>query len=147
MLCGLRHRILHGTGKVPPLDRELDADEAAVVLAIDEGGAIADRDIGQLLQRDLLTAGGRHQNIADCYRIVAILALEPNDEIEFLVLLNDLRGDVAADRGLDEVVYIVDVEPEAGDLRSVDLDREARLAEFLNQRDVADARGRVPKRP
>ena len=79
------------------------------------------------------------EDIADRHRIVAILPLQPDDEVELLFLLHDLGGDIAADRGLDQRVDVVDVDPVAGDLGAIDLDREARLAEFLHQRHVADA--------
>jgi hypothetical protein len=32
----------------------LDSDKAAVVLAVDEGGAVPDSDIGKFLERDVL---------------------------------------------------------------------------------------------
>ena len=56
-----------------------------------------------------------------CYRVVAILRLEPDDEIELLLLLHDLGRDVAADGGLDQAVDVVDVDPVARDLVAIDL--------------------------
>ena len=64
---------------------------------------------------------------------------KPHDEVELLLLLHHLGGDVAADGGLDQAVDVGDVEAVAGDLGAVDLDRQAGLAELLHQRDVADA--------
>ena len=69
-----------------------------------------------------------------CHRIVAILALQPDDEVELLFLLDHLGRDVAADRGLDQAVDIGDVDAVASDRGPIDLDHEARLAELLDQR-------------
>ena len=83
--------------------------------------------------------GRGHEDVADRVRVVAILRLEPDDEVELLLLLHDLRRDVAADGGLDEAVDVGDVDPVARDLGAIDCDRQARLAELLDQRHVADA--------
>ena len=99
----------------------------------------ADRDVGELLQRDLLAAGRGDEDVADRSGSSRYLRLEPDDEVELLLLLHDLGRGVAADRGLDQAVDVVDVDAVAGDLGAVDLDREARLAELLDQRHVADA--------
>ena len=66
-------------------------------------------------------------------------SLEADDEVELLLLLHHLGRDVAADRGLDQAVDVGDVEAVAGDLRAIDRDGQARLAQLLHQGDVADA--------
>ncbi len=58
--------------------------------------------VGELLQRDVLPVGRRDEDVADGDGVVAILALEPDDEVELLLLLHDLGRDIAADRGLDQ---------------------------------------------
>ena len=100
-------------------------------------GAIGHRNIGQLLQRNLLAAGRGHRDVADFLRIVAVLLLEPDDEIELLFALHDFGGDIAADGGRDQAIDVVDVQTVAGDLGAVDLDGQAGLAQFLHQGHVA----------
>jgi hypothetical protein len=69
-----------------------------------------------------------HQDVANRDGIVAILALEPDDEVELFLLLDDLRRRVAADRGLDQSIDVVDVDSVARGLVAIDLDGQARLA-------------------
>ena len=111
---------VHRAGKVASLHRELHADVARIVLAVDERGAVGHVDVGELLERDLLPAGRRHQDVADLLRVVAVLLLEAHDEIELLLALHHLGGDVPADGGLDQGVDVGDVETVAGDLGAVD---------------------------
>src|SRR6185312_7266778 len=114
-------------------------DEPAIVLAINEGRAVADRDVGELLQGDVRTRRSSHQDVANRDGIVAILALEPDDEVELFLLLDDLSRRVAADRGLDQSIEVVDVDAVARGLVAIDLDGQARLAELLDQRHVVNA--------
>ena len=96
-----------------------------------------DLDVGEFLERDLLAARRRHQDVADLLRVVAVLLFQADDEIELLFALHHLRGHVAADGGLDQAVDVGDVQAVAGDLGAVDVDGQARLAELLHQRHVA----------
>ena len=131
--------LVDGAGQVAALDRELHADKARIVLAVDEGRAVGDLDLGELLERDLLAARRRHQDIADLFGRAAVLRRQADDEVELLFLLHDLCGDVAADRRLDDAVDVVDIEAVARDGVAVDLDGQARLSQFLDECDVMDA--------
>src|SRR5512144_2351594 len=86
----------------------------------------------------MLPSRRRHEHVADSDRVVAILALEPDDEVELLILLDHLRRDVAPDRGLDEAVDVVDVDPVPGDLAAIDLDFEAGLSKLLDKGHIPD---------
>ena len=81
----------------------------------------------------------RDQDVADGNGIVAVLALEADDEVELLFLLDDRGCNVAADRGLDQAVDVVDIDAVAGDLAAIDCDRKGGLAELLDQGDVVDS--------
>ena len=96
-------------------------------------------DVGQLLQRNLLAGGGCDRDVADLFRIVAILLLQPHHQVELLFLLHHLGGDIAADRGLDQLVHVIDIQAIAGDAIPLDRDREAGLTQFLHQGHIADA--------
>ena len=100
-----------------PFDRELHADVARIVLAVDERGAVGHLDVGEFLERDLLPAGCRDQDVADLLGRVPVVAVEADHEIELLFLLHHLGGHVAADGGGDQGVDVVDVQAIAGDPR------------------------------
>ena len=77
--------------------------------------------------------------LRDLLRRLAILRLQPHDEIERALALHDLRRRRAADGGFDQAVHRVGAEAVARHLRAIDRDRHARLAELLHERDVVDA--------
>src|SRR5262249_7830213 len=118
---------------------ELHADIARVVLAIDEGGTVDHLNVRELLERNLLPAGGCNENIADFVRVVAVLLIEAHDQIELLLSLFNLRRHVPTNGRLNERVDIGDVDAVARDLGTVDVDGETRLPELLHQCDVAYA--------
>ena len=66
-------------------------------------------------------AGVATRMLPICHGIVAILPLQPNDEIKLFFLLDDLCGDIAADRGLDQAVNVVDVDSVASNRGPIDL--------------------------
>ncbi len=96
-------------------------------------------NVGEILQRYLLPARRGHSNVADFIGSVAILAVETNDQVELPLTLNDLCRDVAADRGLNQPVDVRDVQSVPGDLRAIDMNRQARLSELLDERHVTNA--------
>src|ERR1700690_2160509 len=133
-LCvDLLHGIAHRTGQIASFNRELNSDVARIVLAINERGAARYPDVCELLERNLLSAGRRHEDVADLLRAVAVLALEANDQIELFLFLYYAGGDVSADRCLNQRIDVSDVQTITGNPRTVDVDRQTRLPEFLHQ--------------
>ena len=135
----LLHGIVHRAGQIASLHRELHPDVARIVLAVDERGAVGHLDVREFLERNLLSAGRGHQDIADLLRIVPVLAFEAHDEIELLFFLHHLGGHVPADGGLNQGIDVGDVQTVTGDPGAVDLDGQTRLPELLHQGHVADA--------
>ena len=83
--------IVHRAGQVAAFHRELHADVARIVLAINERGAVRDLDVGKFLQWNLLTVGRRDQDVADLLRVVAELLFQPHHQVELLFALHHLR--------------------------------------------------------
>ena len=69
-------------------------------------------------------AGVGDEDVADLLRRLAILRLEPNDEIERALTLHDLRGRGAAHGRFDQAVHVGDVDAIARDLVAIDVDGE-----------------------
>src|SRR6185437_8609006 len=132
-------RSLHGAGEVAAVYGVLDADEAAVVLPIDERRAVRHLDVGQILERDMLAVRGGDEDAADLLRVLAILRLEAHDEVVEALALLHLRGDAPADRRLNEGIDIAGVDTVSRDPGAIDRDRERRLAKLLDERQIADA--------
>ena len=130
---------LDGAGQVAVLDAELDADEARVVLAVDERGALVDPDVRELAERQVLAVRCRDQQVLDRVEVLTEWLLEPDDEVELALPLDHLRGRGPADRGFDQRIDVRDVQPVAGDQLTVRFDRQARLSELAHQGDAGDA--------
>ena len=73
-----------------------------------------------------------------CSTWLAVLRLVADDDVEALLAVDDLRGHLAADRGLDHVLHVGDIEAVAGDLVAVDLDIDVGLAQLLEYAEVLD---------
>ena len=76
--------------------------------------------------------------LPDFLRVVAELLFQAHHQVELLFALHHLRRGRPADGRLDQAVDVGDVQAVAGDLGAVDVHGQARLAEFLDQRDVFD---------
>ena len=102
----------------------------------------ASLDGGEFGERDLLAGGRGHEQIADFARARTVLRLHADDEVEEFFALDDLRGGLAADCGLDDRFDIVDIDAVARDFRAVGIDGQAGLAEFADDGELLEA-GRV----
>src|SRR6185312_1642905 len=118
--------------------RVLDADEAAVILTVDERGSVRHVDFGEILERNLLAIRCGDEDAADLLRILAILRLESYDEIVQSLALLYLFRDAAADCGFDEGVDIAGVDAVARDLGTIHRHRQRGLAELLDEGEIAD---------
>ena len=89
-------------------------------------------------ERDLRAVRRGDEDVADGLRVVAELRFQAHHQVELLFALHHLRRGSPADGGLDQAVDVGDVQAVAGDFGAVDVHRQARLAEFLDQRDLLD---------
>ena len=84
-------------------------------------------------------AGRGHQDVADLLGVVAVLLLQAHDEVELLFPCTTWVATSPPMAVCDQPVDVGDIQAVARDLGAIDRDGEARLAELLHQRDVADA--------
>ena len=135
----LLNGIAHRPSQIASFHRELDADVARIVLAVNERGAVRHLDVRELLERNLLSGRRGHQDISDFLGVVPVLAIEADDEIELLFSLHHLGGHIPADGCLDQAVDVGDVQTETSNPGTVDLDGQTRLPELLHQRHITDS--------
>src|ERR1019366_7838482 len=90
--------------KVTPFHRKLHADVARIVFTINKRSAAALLNRSECGQRYLLTRGRRNQQIPNLRRVGTELRFHTDDKIEEFFALNYLRGSLAANRGLHNVL-------------------------------------------
>ena len=77
----------------------------------------------QIADRDLLARRRGDQNVADRLRRLAELGLQPHDQIEQFLALNDLRRRLPAHGGFNEAIHVGDIDPVPCDLVAINVDR------------------------
>src|ERR1035438_1646683 len=123
LFVDLLHGVAHRTGQVASFHGELNPDIARIVLTINERGAVRHLDVRELLEGNLLSGGRGHEDIADLFGVVPVLALETNDQIKLFLFLYHLGGDVSADRRLNQRLDVGDVQSVTGNPGTVDINR------------------------
>src|SRR5438477_14250 len=88
----------------------LDDDPPLCVLAADLRRAFLERHVGELAERQARAARSVDQDALDRLDVIALPFGKPRDDAEGLLPLEDARGLLAADRGLDDVVHVRDVD-------------------------------------
>src|SRR5579875_3333402 len=130
----------HGSGQVAALNAVLYADVAGVILAVDESRAVADANIRDLTERNLLPSGICHEEVGDLPFAAAKLRFRPYDQVKLLFPLNHLRDSLSSDRGLDHCLNIADVNAVARALRTVHIHQSTGLAEFAHHYEIGESR-------
>ena len=115
-LVDLLHGVLDGAPQIAAANVEGDGIIAGVAFAVDVVGAVLDLHSGQLRQRDALAGGGEQADIGDRLRRVAIGRLVAHHHVVALLAEQHLADGVAPDGGLDGVLDVGHVDPEAGRL-------------------------------
>ncbi len=121
-------QILNGGGEVASAHAELDGDVAASAFVIDHEGSVAEGDVGDGAEGNLIAVGSGDEDSADGLGRVAELRRVANGEVEAAVAVDDLRDGRAADGGLHDVVDVLRLEAEARGFGAVDGDEQAGLA-------------------
>ena len=147
-------RLLHRTRQVAAAHAELDRDIAFLMLAVDEGRARDQPDIGDRRQRHGNgrapgRVGGVHDNMPDGVQAVAVLRRQPHDDgiIAVAARLIQIARGLAADRRLDHRIDVAGGQPEARGPRPVDPDLDGGLAQRIEHRQIGDARHLLPSPP
>ncbi len=132
-----------GGAEVAVADGVLDGDVALAGFAIDLFGAVFGPDVGELREGDALAGGSGEADVVDGLFGGAVLGQIADDDVVARFLVEDLRDGAAADRGLDGVLNVGDVDAVAGGGFAVDgvveigLADDAEEAEVLHAADVA----------
>ena len=139
LLGQLPLQVLDGAGEVASSHAELDGDIAAAAFVIDHERAVSQVDIGDGAERHLSAIGSRDQNLADRLRRIAKFRRITHGKVEAPVAIDDLRDRCAADRGLNDVVYILRLQAESGRLGSVDRHQETGLTGDIEDSDIGNS--------
>src|SRR5262249_5798347 len=123
------HALLHvgdHAAHVAALDEHADRDHARARFARDVHAAAADRYRGHLRQRDARPARTVDEHVPDGLRIAPLLLAEAHNHGEAALALPQLGGGFPAERRLDHVLDVGDVEAVARGARAIDLDLQLR---------------------
>ena len=134
--------LLHEAAHVAVLDEDADRGGAASALAADVHDAFLHADLRHLVQRHLRTVGRVEQQVAQRVDVAALLFAQPHDHVETPLAFPDLGRRPAAERGLDDVLDVGDVQSIAGGAFTVDLDLQLRNAAGAVDEGAADASDR-----
>src|SRR5262249_57965712 len=124
------HRLGNGAAEVVAADAVLDGDVARVGFAIDHRGAVLDLGGTQLTERDALAGRRQHPDVLDLFDRLTVLRRIADHQVVTLFAVEDLAHRLAADRRLDRVLDVGDVDAESIGLRAIDAEIEVRLAAY-----------------
>ena len=135
-LLDLTTGVSHETADIASSHVALDRDESLVLLAIDEAGSLEFLDPGEHTERYAPSAGKSDKQILDLFGVIAEFREEPQEDIEPALFLIHLADGDAADRRLDRLLDITDVEPVPGGDIPVDDDLDVILSGELSHLNV-----------
>ena len=114
-------------------------------LVVDREGRVGGRDLRQRLQRHLVAVRGRHVDVGERGRVLAVLRLELEDDVVLVQLREDRRHLPLAEGAVERVVHRLRGDAEARGRVAIDRQIRAKAAVLLVRRDVLQLR-RVAQR-
>ena len=101
-------KFLHDALHIPPAGVEGDNDTAFGILTLDLIRPFLDANICQLIERQLDTASGRHQQLAHAGNILPSVLGHPHDQIEAALVLVDPAGHISGEGCAHQTVHFLD---------------------------------------
>ena len=138
LLVDLGDGLFHRAAEIAPANAVFDGDIALVLFAVNLLGAIFYLYLGQLRERDSFAGGRKQTNVFDGFLGVAIGLLVADHQVIARFPLQYLADGAAADRGLDGVLYIADIDTVTSRRRAVDHVIEIGLADHAEDSQVLD---------
>ena len=134
--------LLNQTAHVAALDENSDRGRAAPSLAADVHDAVLHADLRHLIERYLRVIGRVEQQASQRVDVAALLFAQPDDHSESLLAFPHLRRGPAAERSLDDVLDVGNVQAVARSTFAIDLDLQLRNASGAVDESAADAANR-----
>ena len=131
--------LFDGAAKIAAANAVFDRHIALVGLAVDLLRAIFHLSLGQLREGDSFARGREQANVVDRLRRVAIGLLVADHQVVARLSLQHLADGSAADRGLDRVLNVADVDAIAGRRLAVDDVVQVWLADRAKEPEVLNA--------
>ena len=101
-------KFLYDALNIPATGVEGDDDPAFGILTLDLIRSFFDAYICQLIERQLDTAGSRHQQLADAGNILPSVLGHPHDQIEAALILVDPAGHISGEGCAHQTVHLLD---------------------------------------
>ncbi len=133
-------RIRHGAFQIAAAHAEFDRNVPLVVLPVDDEGTGLFRNRRQLFDGNPRAVRRADQNAPDAVDVPPVFRQKPHDQIEPLLPFVHLRDGLPADRRLDDVVHVADLQPVPRALFAIDLDDQIRLPHEMKRPEVPDPR-------
>ena len=118
------------TPNCTPIYREFD-------FPIDQRCAVFNMYVRELVQWKMLAVRRSNKQILNRVFVSSERLLHSHHKVELLLSLNDLSRRRASQRGLNQSVYVTDVQSIARDLGAIRFDDQARLSQFANDHDMS----------
>ena len=142
-----RLHLLDDAAHVAAADEDADRHHARARLAADVHRALPHGDVGDVGERDVRAVGVSTRIWRTVSASAPRLGRQPHDDAEALLALPDLGRVLAAERGLDRVLDVGDVQAVAGGALPIDRDLQLRhLAGAIDERARHARRAPTPRR-
>ena len=129
----------HGAAQIAAADAVLDGDIALVLFPVDLLGAIFHLGLGQLGERNPFAGRRKQTNIFDCLLRIAIRLLVADHQVIARFALQHLADGAPADRGLNGILHVADIDAEASRGLPVDDVVQVGLADHAEDPEVLDS--------
>ena len=139
LLIHFLDRLPHRAAEIASADAVFDRDIARVALAVNRRRAIIEANLANLSQRNPLARGSHQTNVRDVINGAAERLLIAQCQVVTLFADQHLADGLAADRGLDRILNIGDVDAVAIGGRAIDHQVHIRLAAHLECAQIGDA--------
>src|SRR5580704_353191 len=136
----LSDSLFHGTPEITPADTVFDRDIALVLFPVNLLSPILYLYLGQLRKRDSFSGRSKQTNVFDGFLGVTIGLLIAGHEVIASFPLQYLADGASADRGLDGVLYVTDIDTVTRRRPAVDHVIEIGLANHPENPEVLDTR-------
>src|SRR5579883_675219 len=136
----LVHGLSHGAAQIAAAHAEFDGHVARVALAIKLRRAVFGADLAELRQRDALAGGRQEADLPDRLAGAPVCREVSGYQVKALFALQDLADGIAADRGLDCILNVGDVDLVSRGGVAVHDQIQIRLPENAQQREILDSR-------
>ena len=137
-MVDLGNRLFYRAAEIAPADTVFDRNIALILFPVNLLSAILHFHLGQLRERNSFAGGRKQANVFDGFLRVAIRLLVAGHQVIAGFPLQYLADGASADRGLDGILYVTDIDTVTSRRLAVDNIIEVGLADHAEDAEILD---------